>query len=494
MSKLLLIVLLLGSTVSASGQRVYNYYRPGDWVSFTNTRYVTGIARGFNTIYFATTGGILRYDKAFDEWLDPLTVSDGMPDNRVRRIAVDRLTDDIWVDTPSGASYYNPGFQDWSTIANFPTEKLQPSGISTAQLPQFFVPPGYSYFSPGILTDREMAQFRITQILEDDNDIAWMGIWGIGPAKGDLAIYDLAVMPQGIYDDDVAAMDSDGDDFWFLGGGDGLPGTITAYDRSQSEWEYFDSRLDRGINSDQYYAIAHDAKSVWIGTERGLVRMDRKSRTFRSYGQFDGISGERVTALLPVKNNLIIGTDRGVSVFDIRRDSIYDANTDIMLPRVIYDFAQGDSIIYAATDIGVLSLVWGGSEWRRLLLDSPHLRTGVYQIQVVDSLLYAVGEDGVVVVNLKNLASTIFDRNAVFRNADLTALLVHDNVIWAGGASGLYRYNSRKDNWYRYTPNDGLIGIRVRSIIADGDFVWIGTDRGVSRFRWNDFDRSDWLQ
>ena len=301
-------------------------------------------------------------------------------------------------------------------------------------------------------------------------------------------------MPQGIYDDDVAAMDSDGDDFWFLGGGDGLPGTITAYDRSESEWEYFDSRLDRGINSDQFYAIAHDAKSVWIGTERGLVRMDRKSRTFRSYGQFDGISGERVTALLPVKNNLIIGTDRGVSVFDIRRDSIYDANTDITLPRVIYDFAQGDSIIYAATDIGVFSLVWGGSEWRRLLLDSPHLRSGVYQIQVVDSLLYTVGEDGVVVVDLKSRESTIFDRNTVFKNADLTALLVHDNVIWAGGSSGLYRYNSRKDNWYRYTPNDGLIGIRVRAIIADGDFVWIGTDRGVSRFRWNDFDRSDWLQ
>lgn len=494
MSRLLLIIVVLGMTASANGQRIYNYYRPGDWVSFTNTRYVTGIARGFNTIYFATTGGILRYDKAFQEWLDPLTVSDGMPDNRVRRIAVDRLTDDIWVETPSGNSYFNPGFQDWSTIANFPSEKVEPSGISVSQLPHFFVPQGYAYFSPGLLTDREMAQFRITQILEDDNGIAWMGIWGLGPAKGDLAISDLAVLPQGPYDDDVAVMDSDGDDFWFLGGGDGLPGTITAYNRSDGEWEYFDSRRDIGINSDQYYAVAHDAKSVWIGTENGLVRMDRKSRAFRSYGQFDGISGDRVTALLPVRNNLIIGTERGVSVYDIRRDSIYDANTDIMLPRVIYDFAKGDSVIYAATDLGIFSLVWGGSEWKRILLKSPHLRTDVYQIQVVDSLLYSVGEDGVVVLNLRSMESRIFDRNSIFKNVDLTSLLVHDNVIWAGGVSGLYRYNSRKDNWYRYTTNDGMIGMRVRSIIGDGDYVWIGTDRGISRFRWNDRDRSDWLQ
>lgn len=494
MNKFLLIVFLLGLTAAAQGQRIYNYYRPGDWVSFTNTRYVTGIARGFNTIFFATTGGILRYDKVFDEWLDPLTVSDGMPDDRVRRIAVDRLTDDIWIDTPSGASYYNPGFQDWTTTANFPVEKLQPSGISVSQLPQFFTPPGYTYFSPGILTDREMAQFRITQILEDDNNIAWMGIWGIGPAKGDLTINDLAVLPQGLYDDDVAGIDADGDDFWFLGGGDGLPGTITAYDRAKGEWEYFDSRRDRGIDSDQYYSIAHDAKSVWIGTEIGLTRMDRRSRTFRSYGQFDGISGERVTALLPVKNNLLIGTDRGVSVYDIKRDSIYDANTDIMLPRLIYDFAKADSIIYAATDQGIFSLVWGGSEWKRMLLDSPHLRANVYEIQVVDSILYSVGDDGVVVVNLKTFASRVFDRNTAFQNANLTALLVHEDVIWVGGSSGLYRYNSRKGNWYRYTTSDGLIGIRVRSIVADGDYVWIGTDRGVSRFLWNDFDRSDWLQ
>ncbi|MBK7092677.1 MAG: hypothetical protein IPH59_13315 [bacterium] len=222
--------------------------------------------------------------------------------------------------------------------------------------------------------------------------------------------------------------------------------------------------------------------------------MDRKSRAFRSYSQFDGISGDRVTALLPVKNNLIIGTDRGISVFDIRRDSLYDANTDIMLQRVIYDLAKGDSVIYAATDLGIFSLVWGGSEWKRILLDSPHLRAEVYQIQVVDSLLYSVGEDGVIILNLKSMASRVFDRNSVFKNADLTAMLVHDNVIWAGGVSGLYRYNSRKDNWYRYTTNDGLISLRVRSIIGDGDYVWIGTERGISRFRWNDFDRSDWLQ
>ena len=494
MAKLLTIFLLASLWATAQGQRIYDFYRPGDWVSYTNSRYVTGIARGFNTIYFATTGGILRYDKAFQKWLDPFTTSDGMPDNRVRRIAVDPLTDDLWIDTPAGASYFNPGFEDWSTIANFPAEMVQSPRMSINQLPQFFTPQGYTYFSPGLLTDREMLEYRITQILEDDNNIAWMGIWGLGPARGDLTVNDLAIMPQGPFDDDVADLDSDGDEFWFLGGGNGMPGSITYYDRANGEWEYFDSQRDQGIVSDQYYAIAHDDKNVWIGSEMGLVRMDRSSQKFQSYGRFDGISGDRVTALLPIKNNLLIGTDRGVSVFDLKRDTLYDANTDIMLPRLVFDFAQKDSTIYAATDLGIFSLQWGGSAWKRMLLDSPHLRANVYDIQVVDSLLYTVGDDGVVIVNLNNNQSTIHDRNTIFRNADLTTLLVYDGVMWVGGNDGLFRFNSRKGNWYRYTTSDGLISMRVRSLIGDGDHVWIGTERGISRFRWNDFDRSDWLQ
>jgi ligand-binding sensor domain-containing protein len=339
-----------------------------------------------------------------------------------------------------------------------------------------------------------MLEYRVTQILEDDNRVAWLGVWGIGPAKGDLTILDLALLPQGLYDDDVATMDADGDDFWFLGGGDGLPGTITYYNRADQVWEYFDSQKDRGIASDQFYAIAHDAKNVWIGSELGLIRMNRSSKTFKSYGRFEDLSGERVTALLPIKNNLLIGTDRGISVYDLRRDSIYSANTDLTQSRLVFDFAQRDSTIFAATDIGILTLTWGGSNWRRLLLDSPYLRTNVYDLQVIDSLLYTISDDGVVVINLKDHSSTIFDRNTVFSNIEMTSLLVHQGVIWAGTNSGLFRYNSRKGTWYRYTTSDGLIGMRIRSLVGDGNYVWIGTDHGVTRFLWNDFDRSDWMQ
>ncbi len=494
MVRILLGVFLLVLTPSIGAQRIYRFYNPGDWVSFTNTRYVTGIARGFNTIFFATTGGILRYDIISERWLDPLTVSDGMPDNRVRRLAVDRMTDELWIETPNGAANFNPTFEEWSNIITFPSELVQSSNYEGQGLPQFFTPVGYTFFSPNLLTDRDMFEYRITQFLREDNSRVWMGVWGLGPALGDLAINDLALMPQGPYDDDVADLDRDGDEMWFLGGGEGLPGSISYYDRSSDHWEYFDARRNRGIISDQFYSIAHDRKAVWIGTELGLVRMDRRSRNFESYSQFDGISGERVTALKSIKNNLLIGTDDGISIFDHVRDTIYSANTDLTKGLIVFDFDTRDSMVFAATEIGVLSLNWGGSTWKRILLDSPYLRAPVYDIQVVDTLLYTVGEDGVVVVNLKDYSYTYHDRATAFRNAQLTSLLVHGGTVWVGGGDGLFRYNRRKDSWYRYTTSDGLVSLRVRSLVADGDYLWIGTDRGATRFYWNDKNRSDWLQ
>jgi len=491
--KAILLVLALFAT-GLFGQRLYRFYDPGDWVTYTDTRYVTSIAKGFFTVYFGTSGGILRYDVNTEKWLLPLTVSDGLPDNRIRRLAVDRMTDEIWVETPRGYSYFNPTWNEWRDTPTFPTERVQQSNIQPSDLPMLFPSDDLSYLPGGRLMDRNLVEYPVTQMLRDDNEVVWMGFWGLGPARADLRRDDLKVMRFGPYDDDVAFLDRDGENFWFLGGSDGMPGTITHFDRSADRWEYFEPMRGAGIVSDRFSAIAHDDKNVWIGTDMGLVRLDKRSGSFRSYTQFEGIYGEQVNALLPIKNNLLIGTDRGVSVFDLVRDSIYSANSPNMRGRPVYAFAIRDRVIYAGTPYGVFTLELGGSQWRRMALATPDLSGAIYGLQIVDSLLYAVGDDGVVVVNLVDNSDVLYDRNVKFHGVDLRTLLVHQGVVWVGGSNGLFRLNQRTGNWYRYTTSDGLASQRVSALAGDGDYVWIGTDQGVTRFFWKVFNRSDWLE
>ena len=65
------------------------HYRPGDWLSYGVTRYVTSVATGTQEVYFGTTGGITRYDLFHDRWNAPITVSDGLAANQITVVAFD---------------------------------------------------------------------------------------------------------------------------------------------------------------------------------------------------------------------------------------------------------------------------------------------------------------------------------------------------------------------------------------------------------------------
>jgi len=99
-----------------------------------------------------------------------------------------------------------------------------------------------------------------------------------------------------------------------------------------------------------------------------------------------------------------------------------------------------------------------------------------------------------VIVNLNDLSYILHDRNLAFGGADLQTLLVHEGIIFAGGFDGLFRHNPQFRSWYHYTELDGLVSDKVTSLAADGDYIWIGSFGGVTRFFWNDRKRNDWLE
>ena len=77
MNSLLIIFTLLAS-VNYTGN-----FEEGDWVTYVNFRFITSAATDQSIVYFGTTGGVIRYDKFTGEWLQPLTVTDGIPNSRI---------------------------------------------------------------------------------------------------------------------------------------------------------------------------------------------------------------------------------------------------------------------------------------------------------------------------------------------------------------------------------------------------------------------------
>lgn len=68
-------------------------------------------------------------------------------------------------------------------------------------------------------------------------------------------------------------------------------------------------------------------------------------------------------------------------------------------------------------------------------------------------------------------------------NPPVTAIAVDGNYVWIGTYRGVLRYDKDKDSWSKFTRSDGLVSEEITAIAVDTDSVWFGTkESGVSRY------------
>ncbi len=61
---------------------------------------------------------------------------------------------------------------------------------------------GYLFNTAGYIDDLKLRVWPITSSLFDKWNNAWIGTWGLGPMRGNLASLRLDLLPQGLFDMD----------------------------------------------------------------------------------------------------------------------------------------------------------------------------------------------------------------------------------------------------------------------------------------------------
>lgn len=71
---------------------------------------------------------------------------------------------------------------------------------------------------------------------------------------------------------------------------------------------------------------------------------------------------------------------------------------------------------------------------------------------------------------------------------DVLALSVdRQGKLWFGtNGGGVSTYDPSKGSWRIYTEFDGVAGKVIGAILASGDKIWVGTEKGISLFVWNE--------
>lgn len=483
---LLFALLLLSSELSAKGR-----YRPGDWISYTVFRYVTSIATDFDHVYFGTTGGVLRYNRMQKEWEPPFTTSDGLLDNRVRKVVYDREKDEFWFDTRSGVCMYKPIFQTWYIGGEFPYNLVQSHKADTL-LPVLFMDYGYNFYPEGYITDIDLNRYPVTDYYLDEWDDLWLGTWGLNAGLGSLRDLELNMFKFGLYDSDVKAICLDREAIWTGGKGFYMDSEgITRFDPEKNLWEYFDADLINGLETNQVNVIDADSKYVWLGTEQGLARYDKKKNRWMTFTTFSGLRDDWVDVLKSDGEVLWIGTKSGLNFYWSKKDTLGYFRNSLVDNVDIYTIEVDSQWVWVGTEWGVARMNKSTGDWFRFSTPDGILNSPIRYITRNKDVLWFGTDSGILAYDLSTQKRKVFQDKVNFPGKGIRKILCDDKNLWVATFQGVWRMELETEVWRLFDQEEGLLDDNVQDMVLDGDYIWFGTPEGLTRFFWNSPYRID---
>jgi len=238
----------------------------------------------------------------------------------------------------------------------------------------------------------------------------------------------------------VSAIQVDGDRTWFgtyfygFGGG----GISTYQPKSKPAWKTF-STWDR--RAKKIVSLAVDASTVWVGSDRGLTVLDKKTGQWtKFYSTQEGLAGNFVNAILDETGALWAGTNAGISRWDKTRKTwkTYGAKEGLTDLDVKALARTGDSL-WAGTSGGLLfSLDNSQDRWTEVKVPASLPHGGINALAANGVSVFVCRDDGVGVCDTAN------------------------------------------GQWDGLTSADGLPSDTVLCAAAARDGLWFGTDQGAS--------------
>lgn len=180
--------------------------------------------------------------------------------------------------------------------------------------------------------------------------------------------------------------------------------------------------------------LADDNNQIWIGTGRGLARLDSTAAEF-SLELIPALPAVPVLALARLDNSLLIGTERGL--YQYKDGQIAEYTPLLQQFPISAILAFDDQIWIGTTDRGLFRLSALGMETLDMAAGLPNNR----------------------------ILSLFRDR---------------EGSIWVGTNGGLFRL--RDAPFVTLTAEQGLAGNYIRSLLAHNDgSIWVGSSQGVSK-------------
>jgi ligand-binding sensor domain-containing protein len=457
----------------------------GQATTWSDFNFIRDIAASMTHVYFATSNGITVYNKATRNWEEPLTGTEGIDHRDIQRIWTDRFGERIYARTGTDLYEYAPLFERWYPTASLPEIDNDSRYVSPPDM--LIMPFGFSYGDPGVMYGQHNRTFSFNVLLDDGSGDVWIGTWGYGAGHYAPPTNVMELLPFGLLQDRVNAFWEEGDTLWVSGAVFGSLRTgVTGFDRDDLSFTYVESGVVAGFPQIDINCLTGDKDYLYIGTPDGLYVMHRPSQMVEY--QVTGRSGlihDNVISLARNGDSLFVGTEEGLTILAPEGDSLSFLYPSPLSGLRIWDILPYDSTVWIATELGVFRYFVADGRLQHFRDPQMMLTGDVYAVEIHDSSLWGISNDGALQLDL--VTGRTRSHRLRIEQVWPNALAVNDSIAAIGGSRGLLFVFYTADPVFtqRFDTFDGLPSESIFCLQFDGDFLWIGSDKGLTRFWWN---------
>lgn len=493
---------------------------------------VAGVAASRRYVFAVGTAGLAIYDAQFDRWLPPLLTQGGAA-WRPTALAADPVSDAVWLGGIGEVVYHQPATHFTTRVAVpgivdeifFDAQDpgigayvragggwMQVSTVGTAS-PARELPPPSRRVTSATLQDVVARWPAIrdlgSTVTQDEQQRSWpissgtivpgrsevfLGTVGNGLYRVDPDFMRGKQLPFGLLADGAGALALATDGVWVAPTGLGSMtrprGGLTFVRDDLQEWRWVEDDWNGTLAGARAFDLALRGGIAWIATDRGLARLDTRTRALSVpvWTLLSGLPADVVLSVVAREGGAWAGTERGlVWVSDtgrrVQATATRVGETIAAGVPVRALLAAGDTL-WMGTEAGLLLLPPGGARQPvRSTLQQEDARLGgpVRAIAASDSIVVLGLERDVARVNLRTgrllPRLTGADVGVVGR---VTSIAIDARTLWVGGPGGVVALD-RASGVSRFLPVGADLASEPYDIVLQREWAWIGTRGGVLR-------------
>ncbi len=492
-------------------------FRPEDRVVLGNFARVNAIAASFDRVYVAYPTAVGLWRPLTQRWEVPRTPPRPAMLRDVRLAIQDPADQSLWLGTMQGWIHYTPTIERWdegplpgtpTAIGVDPTDALggawfrvggqwyrqaRIGGATVAATPSRSLQiaptiddalrdvPQLRTIAPRLVTGPDLEQGRLTAAAPLADGSNWLlGTSNLGVLKFDRIGASAPPLTLGLRGSGVGAIALLPEGIWVATDAELRTSAEVAFlplDLSTST--PLDGAPPFGLPFAAARRIVASERALWLGTDRGVVRVTLPERRTTRWGDLAGLPDPRTLSLALHQGRMVAGTMRGL--VELQEDGKAERLAARFIDPAYALLSRGDTL-WVGTPFGLRAWMPGEAALAEpeglARLGGAHVP--VRGIGYVADTLVAMTESQLLWRDPVSGAWTVGPMLSGIGR--LTVFTVTPDGVWVGGdrGAGFARPNSPLLRTL-YVPTDLPGG--VTAIASEGSFLWIGTTEGLVRLR-----------